>query len=191
MAQVSENAQPFSTVHSFEHGQLSNIHVIIRVRPRPLTSRVTADARTAHPAFAHTLGSEAISGGCCEYATWRSMAGRTRLVVPIGAAPAEPKARPFCRPGMRRRRRRRTRVAGVVLGVVAGGRRWSGAHSAEAKGQSDGRRCRVENLGHDETFSSSCSVPPMESTPSSRKRRRVPISPTCVPGSRADRSHQA
>jgi hypothetical protein len=78
------------------------------------------------------------------------MAGRTRLVVPIGAAPAEPKARPFCRPGMRRRRRRRTRVAGVVLGVVAGAGRWSGAHSGEAKGQSDGRRCRVENLGHDE-----------------------------------------
>ena len=78
------------------------------------------------------------------------MAGRTRSMVPIGAAPAESKARPFCRPGPRRRRRRRTRVAGVILGVVAGGGRWSGGHSGEATGQSDGRRCRVENLGHNE-----------------------------------------
>ena len=78
------------------------------------------------------------------------MAGRTRLVVPIGAAPSESKARPFCRAGMRRRRRRRTRVARMVFGVVAGGGRWSGGHSGEAKGQSDCRRCRFENIGHDE-----------------------------------------
>lgn len=76
------------------------------------------------------------------------MAGRTRLVVPIGAAPSESKARPFGRPGMRRRRRRRTRVVRVVFGVVAGGGRWSGAHRGEAKGQSDGRRCRAENFRH-------------------------------------------
>jgi hypothetical protein len=40
-------------------------------------------------------------------------------------------------------------VAGVVVGVVAGGGRWRGTHNGE-QGQSDGRRCRIENLGHDE-----------------------------------------
>jgi DNA polymerase III subunit epsilon len=38
----------------------SNIQAIVRVRPQPLPSRVTADDRNAHREFVHTLGSAAI-----------------------------------------------------------------------------------------------------------------------------------
>jgi DNA polymerase III subunit epsilon len=38
----------------------SNIQTIVRVRPRPLPPRVTAEDRTAHRAFVATLGSDAV-----------------------------------------------------------------------------------------------------------------------------------
>jgi hypothetical protein len=38
----------------------SNIQAIVRARPAPLPSRVTADDRNAHRAFVQTLGADAI-----------------------------------------------------------------------------------------------------------------------------------
>jgi DNA polymerase-3 subunit epsilon len=49
----------------------SNIRAIVRVRPRPLPRRVTADDRTAHWAFVCTLASDAV---WLDYFTVRSVA---------------------------------------------------------------------------------------------------------------------
>jgi DNA polymerase-3 subunit epsilon len=49
----------------------SNIQAIVRVRPKPLPPRVTAEDRTAHRAFVATLGSNAV---WLDYFTVRSVA---------------------------------------------------------------------------------------------------------------------
>ena len=49
----------------------SNIQALVRVRPTPLPSRVTADDRNAHRAFVRTLGKDAV---WLDYFTVRSVA---------------------------------------------------------------------------------------------------------------------
>jgi DNA polymerase-3 subunit epsilon len=49
----------------------SNIQAIVRVRPKPLPPRVTAEDRTAHRAFVATLGSNPV---WLDYFTVRSVA---------------------------------------------------------------------------------------------------------------------
>jgi DNA polymerase-3 subunit epsilon len=61
MRQAALQLQPITTGPS-------NIRAIVRVRPKPLPPRVTADDRNAHRAFVATLGSEVIWLDFCESA---------------------------------------------------------------------------------------------------------------------------